>query len=60
MNLKEVEFGDGPGEQTVLFDGDDAFIGDDPGIKIIVDERGEEEQPDAQVIGRGAENKDGI
>lgn len=46
LDAGKIEFADVPYKQPFLFDVDDALIGDDPDIEVVIDPQEETENPD--------------
>ena len=56
LDAEELMLGDHTGKKTSLLDIDDALIGDDPGVQIIIDNGKEKEKPNEQIISAGSQN----
>src|SRR5688572_23363969 len=59
LHAVETELGNGTGKETGLLDVEDALVGNDPDIQIVVHEILEQEQPGKEEKRRAAENNEG-
>lgn len=59
LDACEVEFGGDALEEAVLFNIDDALIGDDPGVEVVIRELDEGKQPDGEEVDGEEDREDG-